>query len=253
MHYLWITVLSVFLALPVVGDDVVNVPHPIEEDTTVQEGPIEWEPDYYDWNTGEPIYDTEEEEAVYAMQDTRQLRKKTNIAMEAIFRLAVFKLRVTGHKKEADKIWKEWKGTYSGMVMRVGRDLGDHAPLSTWIAATVSTIEFILGTQVCEWLHLDDLKIINFAIPVVFSCIDNVDTLEYALHFIPFSGVVGYWTAFGTCVGLTYGIGFMYVCGPIGMGAEYLITTFAAPLMSEGAHNLFCGGNYASLATKPTY
>src|SRR3972149_2026155 len=119
-----------------------------------------------------------------------RMRERSNMALNAIVRFAAFKLKAKGHKAKANQLIKEWEGKWSGYIMHVGRDLGDHRPLSQWLAEKYAMLELILGADLCHMLRLDDLKIINYAIPVVFSCVDNVNEVEFGKHFIPFSGTV---------------------------------------------------------------
>lgn len=166
-----------------------------------------------------------------------RLQRKTNTALDAIVKLAVYKLKRVGKKAEADLLLKEWKERWDGYLLK--RDLGDHAPLSQWLAEKYAMLEFILGVDVCHALRLDDIKIINYAIPVVFSCIDDVNLIEYEKHFDPLVGTAAYWVTFFSCVGMTWGSGFLF-CGPIAMGVEYLSESFVAPRLCPMAFGWAC-------------
>lgn len=166
-----------------------------------------------------------------------RLRERTNSALDALVHLSAYKLRRAGHRKEAAQLLKEWKEQWDGYLLR--RDIGDHAPLSQWLAQKYATLEFILGIKVCQSLRLTDLKVINFAIPVVFNCVDKVLSDEYARHFEPLCGVVSFWTTFFTCVGMTWGTGFLF-CSPIAMGTEYLVQKYIAPKLEFWAWDIAC-------------
>lgn len=168
-----------------------------------------------------------------------RLKQRTNIALNALVRFAAFKLRAKGHKVEAKKLVDEWESTWDGYIYRVGRDLGDHRPLSQWLSDKYDMLELILGTKVMEFTRLVDIKIINFAIPVVFSCVDNVDEVEFGKHFVPFSGVVVYWTSFFACVGGTWGTGFLF-CSPISFGCELLTKNMLAPALNPTVWKWSC-------------
>lgn len=168
-----------------------------------------------------------------------RMRERTNVALNAIVRFAAFKLKAKGNKIAAQKLINEWESKWNGYIMRVGRDIGDHAPLSAWLAEKYAMLEFILGVDVCHALRLDDIKIINFGIPVVFSCVDNVDEAEYGRHFIPFSGTVIYWGSFFACVGGTWGTGFLF-CSPISWGCEWLTESYLAPKINPTAWRWAC-------------
>lgn len=168
-----------------------------------------------------------------------KLAIQTNRALDAIIRLAVYKLKMTGHKAEAATLLKEWIEQWDGEVIRLGRDLGDHKPISQWLAQKTALLKMILGESVFKALRLSDLDVLNYGIPVVISCLDNVDAHEYLLHFAPFCGTVSYWVSFFSCVGFTWGTGFLF-CSPISMGVEYLALNIIAPKLNEPIWKLAC-------------
>lgn len=168
-----------------------------------------------------------------------RMRERTNGALNAMIRFAAFKLKTKGHKKEAALLVNEWETRWNGYLMRVGRDIGDHRPLSQWLAEKYDMLELILGVDICHMLRLDDLKTVNYGIPVVFSCVDNVDVVEFEKHFVPFSGVVIYWTSFFTCVGGTWGTGFLF-CSPISWGCEFVTEKWIAPKLNETVWGWSC-------------
>jgi len=166
------------------------------------------------------------------------LLKKTDDTLNAIIRLAVYKLKRTGHIAEGTQLLKEWENQWSGYLLN--RGIGDHRPLSKWLAEKTAMLELTLGKQAMHLLRLDDLITINYALPVVIKCIDEVDVDEYARHFVHdeangyrgLGPVVSYWTSFFACVGFTWGTGFLF-CAPIAMGVEYLVDNFVAPKLNE--------------------
>lgn len=166
-----------------------------------------------------------------------RLRERTNFALNAMVRFAIFKLKAKGHKIQAAKLQSEWENKWQYDLLR--RDLGDHRPLSAWLAEKYEILEFILGTGFMELTRLVDLKIINYAIPVVFSCVDDVDVVEFSKHFIPLSKVTIYWGSFFACVGGTWGTGFLF-CSPISMGCEFLTGRFVAPRLNEPVWRWSC-------------
>lgn len=166
-----------------------------------------------------------------------QLRERTNIALNAMVRFAIFKLRLKGHKVQAAKLQSEWENTWQNDLMR--RDLGDHRPLSQWLAQKYDMLEFLLGATFMELTRLVDIKVINFSIPVVFSCIDNVDEVEFGKHFVPLAKVAVYWGSFFACVGATWGSGFLF-CSPISMGCEYVTGKWIAPRLNPSVWEWSC-------------
>ena len=173
----------------------------------------------------------------------------TDRALNALIRLGWYKLSRVGQKEAANKMLREWEGQWQGEVSRLWltRGIGDHRPLSQWLAEKYTMMEFLLGKDVCHALRLDDIKTINFGIPVVISCVDNVDEVEYGRHFIAdevngyrgLGPVVAFWVTEFACVGFTWGTGFLY-CGPIAMGVEYLTKQFVAPRLNHPLWNLVC-------------
>lgn len=167
-----------------------------------------------------------------------RLKQRTNAALNAAIRLAAYKLKRVGHKKEADRMIYEWEHQF--FYVLEARGIGDHRPLSAWLAEKTAMLEFILGKDVMHALRLDDLITINYALPVVISCADNVDLEEYGNHFVEdldngyrgLGPVVVYWTSFFSCVGFTWGSGFLF-CSPIAMGAEWITLNFVAPKLNE--------------------
>lgn len=168
-----------------------------------------------------------------------RLRERTNGALNAIIRFGAFKLKQKGYDAEAKQILGDWETKWDGYIVRAARDLGDHRPLSQWLADVYKKIEGKLGPDICHALRLDDIKILNYGIPVVFSCVDDVDEAEFGRHFVPFSGTVIYWTSFFVCVGGTWGTGFFF-CGPIAMGCEFLTERWIAPKLNPRVWNLSC-------------
>lgn len=167
------------------------------------------------------------------------LARKTDAALEGMIRLAVWKLQRTGHNDEAIEVWNQWDGFYRGYLVRevMKEGLGDHEPLSRWLADVYAKLVDLFGESAVKFMHLDDINIANFAIPVVFHMKqiggDVIDAPEYALHFVPFSGVVAYWGTWGACEAVTMGTGWFIVCTPAGMAAEYVTVTYIAPRFSD--------------------
>ncbi len=165
-----------------------------------------------------------------------RLTQRVDRGLDALIRLAVWKLKVSGHKAEANTLLKEWKEEHWRLT---ARDLGDHAPLSQWLADKYAQLELILGTQVLEALRLDAIKNFNYGIPVTLWCEDDVVLLDYQQHAEPLMTSAAYWTTYIVCVGGTWGTGFMF-CSPIAMGTEWLTENVVAPKLSEPLWKLVC-------------
>ncbi len=171
-----------------------------------------------------------------------ELPGRTNAAIDALVRFGAYKLKRNGYKTKAKQLVEQWEGKYS-QYLAVNAygvyDLGDHAPLSKWLADKTAMLELLLGTEVMKLTRLYDLKVINYGLPMVFRCLDHVDEVEYGKHFVPLSGVVIYWTSFFVCVGGTWGTGFMF-CGPLAMGAEFITTKWIAPKLNHKVWTWAC-------------
>lgn len=178
-----------------------------------------------------------------------RLAKRSSQALNAIIRLAAYKLNRVGHKKQAKDLIYEWEHRWDGEIVRLAesRGIGDHKPLSKWLADKFDMMEFILGKSICEALRLTDIKTINFSIPIVISCVDNISQEEFRSHFVfdyanDYKGlcpVVVYWVSFFSCVGASWGTGFI-ACAPISTGTEWLALNFVAPKLSEPLWKLSC-------------
>jgi hypothetical protein len=179
-------------------------------------------------------------ESVEAETSLLDQAKRGDLAIKALVRLGCFELRVGGHTAE----WQTWcrdlsfiDGYLERMVL--AKDLGDHAPLSLWLAMFSDMLELAIGPKAMSFLHLDDIDVLNYGIPVVFNpeaenawCLETPGgdcRKEYGLHFTPFSGVCAYWAAYIGCTGATWGGGIVFICTPIGMATEYLVVKYVAP------------------------
>jgi len=164
------------------------------------------------------------------------MAEKTDRSLGAMVKLAVWKLRAEGYDDLADEIEADWQREFAGFLPRqvALKELGDHEPLSQWLAAVTALIELAIGPQAMKLLHLDDLVIFNYAIPVVFDPTNpEWDMAEYSLHFVPLAGVTGYWTSYVACVGATWGGGMFFLCTPASSAVEWILVKYVAPKMSD--------------------
>jgi hypothetical protein len=182
-----------------------------------------------------------------------RLAERTNFALDILLSTAYRQLKNDGHDDLANKIKTEWKTDWNGYLMQV-RDIGDHEPLSQWLAQAYKDIEAALGKGVCEFFHLDDINIINYALPVVFKCSIAFDKIDYGQHFVPLTGVVTYWVSAGVCVLASSGL-LSFFCSPIGMLAEHLMISFIAPPIGNKIYDAFCTNDvyYVSNYSNPMW
>lgn len=184
------------------------------------------------------------QEARYVKADLREQAIRTDFAVKVMIKLACVKLHELGKDQVCDDIQGEYDARFDGFLLRQVEleDLGDHEPLSLWLAVVYGILEQELGTLVMQALHLDDLNIINFGVPVTFNpkaseqwCVETTDKPckdEYGLHAVPLMGVTAYWASYAGCVGATWGAGLIMICTPVGMAAEYLTVKWVAPKVS---------------------
>lgn len=191
-------------------------------------------------------------------------RERLTIALDALLRTAARAMAERGHDDEAKELASGWMRMRPYSLGEVNGDVGDHDPLSVWLATAYDKIESVLGKWLCDFLHLSDIKTINFATPVVFHpsekekwCLDTLKSnpsdsceREYARHFVGTKWqrqsdaaakykhdglipVIAYWTAWGSCEAATFGAGWTIICGPVGTGAEFATERWIAPGLSN--------------------
>lgn len=164
------------------------------------------------------------------------LPKRTDQAIDALIKVAVVNLRARGHDHEADEIEGAYFDRFEGFleIHAAGRgflDIGDHRPLSEWLAGVTELLRLLLGDFVMKQTHLDDLRILNYAIPVVFdACNKEWDRAEYKRHFVPLSGVLAYWSLWVACK-VAGGWSIPMTCSAIGsLGENIMVYIFAGPI-----------------------
>jgi hypothetical protein len=142
------------------------------------------------------------------LETTNQVEQRLAWYLEwsvyGILKRADSALRMRGMDEFADEIWLEWDEYRISLQQfaqaRFRKDLGDHKPLSIWLANMYTRLSAKFGQVLTQAMHLDDLNIINFALPVVFYPDHfEIDQYEYARHFVPLSGVFTYWVLLGIC------------------------------------------------------
>lgn len=175
---------------------------------------------------------------VHAQIENGELPQWVNRTIESIVDRAAEELIERGFNDEARDIMVEWYAEYSMHLMR--EDLGDHRPLSQWLSDLYDRLESLLGPTVMALLHLDDIKVVNYAIPVVFDprmetgwWSDPFPKQEYGEHFIPLSGVITYWAVWAACSFSTSGVASFVICSPAGSWSEWLAKKYFAPGLSD--------------------
>ena len=176
---------------------------------------------------------------------------RTEQALDALLSEAARVLAERGMVAESEQISHEWRGMRARLsLLELGvLDLGDHDPLNEWLARTYAKLEGWAGTEILEFFRLDDIKILNYAIPVVFSP-SSWDAKEYKLHFVPFSAVVTYWSSRLACALATSGT-LSWFCGSIAEVPRWAVKRWVGPWLSDKVHHRATGTLLATPAELP--
>lgn len=175
-------------------------------------------------------------------------------SLDHIFKLVVYRLNQRGLTKEALQIQNEWNQVKS-FYFQAGFDsfqLGDHPPLSHWLTETYNYIESLIGNRLCVMYHINDIKLINYGIPVSLSPEINTTTQtpwgqeEYLAHFVPMAGAVSYWSGVMVCEAALQSVASMFCSASLEI-SRYGIEEFLAPWVGEQIYE-----HYNPKPTNPT-
>jgi hypothetical protein len=184
--------------------------------------------------------------------DQVALARKADAAIENMVKRAVRELRRNDFNDSAEAFKAEYVTMYSGRLTAMttarvdGRlgDIGDYAPMSEFLVRLHTKLLSVLGQDVMDFTHLEDIRTFNYTIPVVFhfNTIPDgaIDVTEYGVHFVPFSGCVAYWGTWGVCTAATWGMGAVtFVCTPAAMIVKRVTVKRIAPPMSPKFYGWF--------------
>jgi len=205
-----------------------------------------WQPRVLADQSAAPVVEPAVEVEVQQMvEDFVQQRfaDRTEKALNGVISAGVSVLAQKGFEQDAREIQGEWlllkaRGLFNS------RDLGDHAPLNEWLSKTYAKLESKLGAELMHSFHLDDIKIFNFAIPVVFHP-TKWDIKEYGLHFVPFGGATTYWISRLGCTIATSGL-ISWFCGTIAEVPRYAVVHWIAPGLGNKIHHKATGTSRGS-------
>ena len=171
-------------------------------------------------------------------------------AMGAIMSHAVNVLKYYGYAKKAERIGYEYERFYKTAFTDKflgAKEIGDHEPLNEWVKQVHEDIEAEIGEYLCNFLHLHDMFILNYGVPVTMHP-ELYALNEYNDHFAGHikegrkwvfkhhgvAGVVTYWGVNIACSVGTAGMGMVsFVCGPMSTAAEVGMDKFIAPPLGE--------------------
>jgi|GEM_PF-1191807 len=183
-----------------------------------------------------------------AEEDLREGRveRVARQALEVIVRASLNVLKAEGYTQYAERKEREWNTSFSlNSSNGLGAlDLGDHAPLSQWVAGFYDGLEARIDRKWLKLFMIYDLKIFNYGIPVAVRPGGNPRTRqpwgekEYGLHFVPVSAASVYWISNGAC-SVAVPPPFSLGCGVAAMlprlGMEHLV----APGLSKAIYKRF--------------
>lgn len=178
-----------------------------------------------------------------------KLRAHTQSVLNYIVKRANYQLTLQGYGTLARRYQYEWNTWFShALLSDNARGIGDFAPLLDWLALYYELLELKLGKELCDLLHLSDIKVLNFTIPVVFSpCAPIFKESDFYDHFVGdgqyygFAPVVAYWLTNIGCMAVTLGTGVVLVCGTASTGVEIAMHGMVAPALSPKIYRLACG------------
>jgi Zn-dependent protease with chaperone function len=101
-----------------------------------------------------------------------------------------------------ESVWNQNEGVFFTAQLT---DLGDHAPLIPKLEDYFKTLSTKYGTILMSLPLVQDIRTLNFALPVVFQpkgswqSADYDNRIEYRKHFIPFANIVTYYGVLVAC------------------------------------------------------
>ena len=173
--------------------------------------------------------------------------------LDTIVALAVQKFRDANPDNELTAEEFEWEYAHRvrGVATReLYRSIGDHDPALPFLISLFKKSVELIGLEATEALHISDLAVISWSIPVTFHVKTFSPNLvhpnepriqDYRDHFAKDSGndhlyglasVATYWAIDIGCMVGTSGIAAL-LCGPAAMAGEYIMGTRLGPRLSD--------------------
>lgn len=172
--------------------------------------------------------------SITADMDAQQFQKTTLRALDFLIENAVQTLRDQNLDRDAANLGEEWLTFRTSHLGQL--DLGDHRPLSEWLEKKYEWLESRLGASLMQISGLTDIKIFNYAIPVVYNPRgSDWDQEEYQKHFVPYMGASVYWISRGVCsAGLSMPAALL--CIPSGKLVRKITERVIAPKLSDAIY-----------------
>jgi hypothetical protein len=155
----------------------------------------------------------------------------------------------------ADELLQKWESQQNlvfeyaaGLVSLT--DIGDHAPLFKWMEDFLTRMAGKYGDIIFKLPFVEDLRTLNFSIPVVFfpkgnwrmnSTVNTAkDRIEYRKHFIPFANIVTFYSANYGCIYVIkkYNMDNLNnLCNKAATQLKFVMGRYIAPQLSDWIFN----------------
>jgi hypothetical protein len=178
--------------------------------------------------------------------DRHGMAARVDRSIDKMVSVSTYFLRREGYEADASRIEIEYGLLFKRYVSRLvagEKDLGDYAPLSAFLTRLSETLDEKLGSEIMELTHLEDVRIVNYTVPVVFHLstipAGAISPAEYKKHFVPLTGVTAFWGVSIACDIGTVGTGYWFICSPAGVIAKFLVVEYIAPPAAPRWYNFF--------------
>jgi hypothetical protein len=161
--------------------------------------------------------------------------------LDILLQFTLETLEKKGHHELAVQASNEWRFYHGQIEMALKHDLplttfdlGDHRPLSAWLAWFYDEVETKLGRRFCAFFHIDDIKAFNYGYIVTMNpwgdpvTRETWDRLEYQRHFVPFATASFYWSSYLAC-NLSAPMPASLGCSVALQAPRYLVRRWIAP------------------------
>lgn len=174
---------------------------------------------------------------VMKAMENQDFKGPTQKALNALVATAIQQLREKGYEQEANYWEADWQLKFANYFEKQNLlNLGDHKPLSKWLARFYKDLERLLGKTICHFFYLDDIFVFNYSIPVVFHPLgykkEHWDSVEYKKHFVPFSAATAYWSTKIACYATLTGLN-EFICSSLAFIPRMAMQDIIAPPLSD--------------------
>ncbi len=200
------------------------------------------------------------EESIQADIKAGQNVKVAKLALSILVPEGIKELRAAGDNEQADQFEREWNNDILPSLDRAKTpmELGDHDPLSPWLANFYKTLVADTHGLVKSIQIINDINTANYALGVVLFPNGKwrqhtaYDRIEYRKHFIPFADIATYWVSLEACN--YYAQQYKQLCSYGAETLEHYMGRYVAPVLSDELFAILTGHqnaqtcNYNSLS-----